>query len=367
MKTFTSDLKQALTSACLIAPKSASQPLLSMVKLNVHEDKLVLSSTNFDEQYQESIPGYGTKLDCLIPAHKLLAVVKKLKSKEIDLEHVDGYLHITADKLKTKIPANPVESFPAIDFPSIPFNFFMTFKELKTIHDRTLIFIGDNPAKKSLTGLHVKMENNRAVFTATDAYRIGRQIKRDVNPHEYSIHNCDFILPKKSLQNISKIFKHSDNLMICSSPQGDKFQMSTDLIEYQSKCIEAEYPNLNSLFAPASYTTSVNVEDLLNGLDMLYELANKETNAICKATFTADELTLENQQLDSSVSLYCVYDGVDIPGIGMNVNFLNQIVKVFKTCHLLNIRVTKPETPILIDSNDFENFQTVLMPVRIQW
>lgn len=363
IKILKNDLLRALKNACLIAPKKATDPIIQTVKLSIHEDKLTVSATDYDQIFNESmkvdiiVPG-----SCLVNAHKLFAIVKKIKSNEIHFTlTIAGWLIIQAGKLKTKIPAFDAELFPSCQLEDSKPIFSITSKIFKDIFNKTFIFIGSNEARRNLMGLNIKSDNSKVRFMGADARRIAEYVL-DCKPDT----EFNMIFPKNELSKASKIFTHGDLDFYASE---DRVQIKSDTMEYQSRLIESEYPNLERLLTLNPNQCQIESESILDAIEMMEIVTNKEPDAVAKMGINST-LSFETQKLEfggGQTEIDCEFTGSDFI-TGINVKSFSEIVKVFKNISSMNINILDPtESPIQFTSDKIKNYKAVLMPVRITW
>ncbi len=359
------DFLKAMKSACLIAGKNNGSDIVTQnVLLSVEDGQLQVTANNFDEVFKETmIADTSESGGCCVNAKKLFAILNKAKGDEVHLDTSKrlGYINMEIGKLETRIPLIESGVFPESSFKETKNLFFLEPKEFKDIHDKTVSFIGENESRKNLMGLHIKNLHGKISFTGADAYRIA-----DYQIDWVSDWDFDLIFPKTSLKNVAKIFTH-DRLNFYTD--NNYIQIKNDHMEYQSRLIEAEYPNLDKLLQEQSYHGEVESGSLIDALEMMEIMVEKESKAVLKMSLTYDKMMLESQKLefgDSAVEIDWKFEESE-KVVGMNIRFFTEVSKIFKKEDVIKLNMTKEETPMILSSTGIPGYKAVLMPVRIQW
>jgi len=363
-------LLEALKNALNIVKKAEKSNLICkhvLIEVDAESNKLVISATNFEEIYAEKIPAeINQPGSSVVNADKLFKILKKSKSQTVCLFSDDNYLSLDLGKLKTKIASLPggKETFPNCEFYNLLPAFSVDPDEMKLIFEKTFMFIGENEARKNLTGLHIKnLSSGKIRFQGADAFRIA-----DFQLPAQNDYCFDFILPKFHLQNIFKNFK--DRMFFSIDRKSSGVETENQDQRYQCRLIEAEYPNLDRLLETPHNLSTASTDDIIEAVDMMETLVDKDKNAVMKVTFN-ETLTFETQKTefgDGSVSIDHDYFGEEMK-MGSNIYFFNDVVKIFKGYDSLDLHFEKPENALVFTTKDLDqyNYKAVLMPARIRW
>jgi len=360
------DLVDALKNCVLIAPKSCTDPILHNVKIVTENDRLSIGVTDYEQYYSESIVADVTEPgEILVNASKLYAIVRKMRTDTISIEVTpQNWFYITSGKLKTRIPGANPELLSMIDFKKPPFVFSLEPKELKDLFDKTFPFIGQNESRRNLMGLHMETRDGYHVFTGADAFRIA-ELKK-IGQNEYK---CNAILPGPSFANVAKIFSRDISYW---HTDGVNIKINSENQVYQSRAIEAEFPNLQRLLNPKECEATAKTKDLIDAFDMMKVITESDANTVAKITLNS-ALSLESQKLEfgeGKTEIDCDYEGPEFAA-GINIKFFSGIVSVFKKAEEIKIGVAagskSDEVPIMMISEAYDNYKTIIMPVKIKW
>ncbi len=111
--------------------------------------------------------------------------------------------------------------------------------------------------------------------------------------------------------------------------------------------------------------------ELLNAVRVLSTVTEGDQKSVMKLTFQQGQIILESQKLEFGEGndvIFCDYEGEDL-SIGLNIRFFLDAIQAFDTAEddNLDLNLTGPEAPFILQCDEWENYKTVLMPVRIQW
>jgi DNA polymerase-3 subunit beta len=218
-------------------------------------------------------------------------------------------------------------------------------------------------------GLNLNIvDKNLIKWTGADAFRICQYNTELDSPLEA---NGNIIIPKKSLLEIRKILEF-DNDKITVLFDENTFQISVNQIMFKTRLIEAEFPNLDRLLVINNENTvEVKKTELINAVRILNTFTEGDSKSVMKLTVSDGKILVESQKLEfgeGNDEIVCEYSGNEIK-IGLNIKFFLDALHAFESSldESIIIHITSTEVPVMLRCNGWENFKTVLMPVRIQW
>lgn len=258
----------------------------------------------------------------------------------------------------------------ADDFPRIPEttsenSFKMSSNILSSSITQTIFASGNDELRLSLTGVYVQLYKDNAVFVATDANRLVKIERNDINPGV----ETNFILPKKAL-----------NLLKTNLPQDDTetqidFNDSNAFFTFEDtklicRLIDERYPDYKAVI-PTDNPNKLTLhrQDFLNSVKRISIFGNKTTNQI-NIKITGSELTIYAEDLDMNNEaverLGCDYAGEDME-IGFNSKLLIEMLQNLSTNEVIVELSTPSRAGIILPSEnmDEENLLMLIMPMMI--
>lgn len=331
--------------------KKDSSQITSHIYLETTENKLFLKATDYEM-------GLETKVDikkeldgnATVNGKKILDIVKRLKDGEIILETDSQTFYIKQGRSKFQLPMFDANEFPKSvqDFNQNKINFDTSsfIQSLKKITPA----IDQSNQKPELTGALLELKDYSFNFVSTDTRRLA-VIKQNIQ----SIESFSIILPKKAINEISKLF--TDNIEI--------FYSETQLIiknEYYSfftKLINGKFPDYEKII-PKEFKTKITLpkDNVIESIKLINSLSQK-----IKIIFRSNEILFETISSESSEQAQTQFEyqtniqeeialGVDSKYI---LDFLSQIDNnQFEIC------INEINTPFIIKD---DNFSTLILPI----
>ncbi|MBU2514450.1 DNA polymerase III subunit beta [bacterium] len=365
-------LLEALQLAVNISPKTTSDPIINNTLIEtLGEKEILVKATNHENSvYGEFEANVISPGKICVGTSKLFNLVRELKDTLLEIDSTpQNWVYITSGNSKIKLPGVEPDQFPIIEFKKMEREFSLSSGILKNAIDRTFFAIGENESRKNLMGLNLKIElPNLISWTGADSFRISQY---NTELDESALVDSSIIVPKKSLLDIKRVLDHSDEKVVISFDD-NVFQVFSKTVKYKTRLIEAEYPNLGRLVNGQSiYSVILPKFELLNAVKILSTITEGDSKSVMKLTFQEGRVTLESQKLEFGEGndvIFCDYVGEEM-AIGLNIKFFLDAIQAFDNTSDDNVvlNFTKPEAPFIIQCQEWDNYKTVLMPVRIQW
>jgi len=363
---------EALLLIVNISPKKTSDPIIYNVLLEADEDNtLHVKATNYESFFEGKFPcRVNAPGKICVSTGKLFNLVKELWDKHVHINSTpQNWVFLSSGNSKVMLPGVSPEHFPVVEFKDLQKTIAIPKVFLRSAIDLTYFAIGENESRKSLMGLNLEIADRDMIhWTGADSYRISQFKSRLTNPVEES---GSIIIPKKSLPEIKRIIEFSSDTVNVSF-DNNTFQILTEQIKFKTSLIEADYPNLNGLInTPALNTLQVSKSEVISAVRLLNTLTDSDGTAIMKIILQPGKMVLESQKMEfgeGNDEISCDYSGKEI-SIGLNIRFFLDALQIFDSSSDVTIYlgISGPEAPISIYCDEWSNFKTILMPVRIQW
>lgn len=152
----------------------ATLPALSGVRLEVTEDRLVLSATDLEIASELSIPVSAEREGvALVPGRLLGDVVRSLPPAGVSAEVEDDRLHLVCGRAKFALRLMPAEDFPALPQPAdgAPTAVMKADEFARTVAQVAKAASTDD-ARPVLTGVSLEATEAAITAVATDSYRL---------------------------------------------------------------------------------------------------------------------------------------------------------------------------------------------------
>jgi len=343
-------------------------PILDHFLFDITDKKLTITctdlettmSTMMDVQSEENVR-------IAVPSKMCMDTLKALPNQPVTFTIS---LEKNAIELKSEFGRYKLIGQNADDFPKIPESnadnsFNISSEVLSSSIAQTIFSSGNDELRLSLTGVYVQLFKNNAVFVATDANRLVKVERNDVNPGV----ETNFILPKKALNLLKSNLPQDDTSTQVDFNESNAFFSFGD-IKLICRLIDERYPDYQAVI-PQENPNKLTIDrnEFLNSVKRISIFGNKTTNQI-NIKITGSELTIHAEDLDLSNEaverLGCDYAGEDME-IGFNSRLLIEMLQNINTPEII-IELSSPSRAgIILPSKNVENenLLMLLMPMMI--
>ena len=224
------------------------------LKITGGNEKFAITTTfNNNEQEDLEIIKEGR---VVIPAQKLLSIVKKMPEGEIRISKDDEQITISSNTKKTEFVLYTMDASQYPRFPKLTENVFTVNGEAFADGLNKTVFASlKSDARPQLNGINVVLEDGALQLEATDAHRLA--VKNSIKIQS-NFTDKNFILPEKSAKEIIKLIKNeSSDVKVYFNDNFIIIETKRDVIF--SKLIKGSYPNVRRVI-PEQHDISVTLE-----------------------------------------------------------------------------------------------------------
>jgi DNA polymerase III subunit beta len=343
-------------------------PILEDFLFDIKGGILTVTATDLETSISTSLPVDATEdFKIAIPAKILLNTLKELPEQPITItfDDLSFGVELKTDNGKFKLTGENGDDFPKIPVADDVQEVAMPAYVLQTGITKTLFAVSNDELRPAMNGVFVQLNENGATFVATDAHKLVKYNRSDIEVAEPS----SFILPKKALNQLKGIVPSSD-LKVKLSFNKDNAFFEVDNVFLVCRLIDQRFPDYNNVIPKENPNLlTVHRSDLLGTLRRTIIFANKTTNqVVLKISGTA--LTVSAQDLDFSneaaEQIGCEYNGEDME-IGFNSKFLIEMLNTLDGADI-RMELSTPTRAGILKPNEQdpqEDLLMLVMPVMI--
>jgi len=269
-------------------------------------------------------------------------------------------VEITSSNGKYKVMGENPDNFPKEPVADVATSFNLTSSALVTAINKTLFAVSNDDLRPAMTGVYFELATNGITCVATDAHRLVRFKRSDVNCPKPDT----FIVPKKPLNLLKSALPQNDDALDVSYNSNHLFvkHNGTELV---CRLIDARFPDYKVVIPGDNpYKLTVNKNDFQSALRRVSVFSNKSTNQVA-LTISGSELQLASQDIDFSFEgnerMTCQYDGEDLQ-IAFNARFLIEMLNAADTEEII-IELSTPTKAGIIKPTEAEEDEELLMLV----
>lgn len=358
-------------------PQKSPMPILTGIKMEVTKDDLYMTSSNIDLSVQVIVSDKSLVITepgkTIIPGRFFIDIIRKVSSKVVTLTLIeDKILSIKADRAEYKLHVMDYIDYPNIDFVCLENPISIEAPVLKNIIRQTVFATSQSEKKPILTGVNLKLHENKLTAIATDSYRLSKVIV----PINGDYNDFNITIPNKSLDEISKsIDTYEDCLDLYFSNNSLLFKFKNVL--FQTRLLDGTYPDTSRLIPPSfPINIKFNKEELLEAVERVSLLSPRDKEKDREITYSIIKLLLKNDQsVEISTENAQIGDAKEeiIPTginssetirIGFSSRYLVEALRSF-TSQEVTLNFSEAIRPFVISSKAEPNLCQLILPVRM--
>lgn len=340
-------------------------PILSGIKFDVFEDKMVLTGSDSDIVIQATIETSDDfiieeKGSVVLTSRYINEIIRKLDSDMIEFLIFDGELtRISGDGSEFNLNGTKAIDYPRIDLTLKGNLITMNSLLFKKIIETTIFATSDKETRPSLTGVNFKAHDQILECCATDSYRLAKKIV-ELN----SDYNFNITIPAKSLNEISKIIENDADLNLYIDDR--RVLIHIDNLVIQTRLIEAPFPDTSRL-VPSTFNHILNVDskELAGAVDRV-SLFSDSSSDVIRLTLSKDNCRLNsnNQILGSAEdSLYsAIFEGEGLV-ISFSAKYAIDALRALDS-NRVELLFTQEMAPFVIRGKGDDTNIQLLLPVK---
>src|SRR5699024_7104619 len=278
------DVMKAISSRTAI-------PILTGMKIEAKENGIVLTGSDSDVSIESYIPAEEDGMvhveeiepgQIVLQARYFSEIVRKLPENTIEII-VDEQLQVTirSGKAEFNLNGQDAEEYPHLPKLNTDDSFELPIDLLKSVIKQTVFAVSTMETRPILTGVHLKLEDHKLQFTATDSHRLA---SREIPVEDANTSFSSVVIPGKSLNELSKILDDTEE-SIDISVTDNQILFRTKHLNFLSRLLDGNYPETSRLIPEEEKTVMhVNTRDLLHTIDLASLLAKEDRNNVVRLT-----------------------------------------------------------------------------------
>ena len=337
-------------------------PILDDFLFEIEKNQLTVVATDLETvmRIQMDIEAKDSGKVC-IPAKILMDSLKNIADQPLSFNIDKNFaVEITSDNGKYKVMGENPDNFPKEPAADDATSFTMPATALVTAINKSLFAVSSDDLRPAMTGVYFELNENFIQFVATDAHRLVRYKRTDVNCPK----NDSFIVPKKPLNLVKAALPNTDDEITISYNSNNLF-VKYATTQMSCRLIDARFPDYKVVIPSDNpYKMIVDKNDFQNALRRINVFSNKSTNQVV-LNITGSELQLAAQDVDFSFEgnerMKCRYDGEDM-AIAFNARFLIEILNAADSDEV-RLELSTPTKAGIIKPTEADEDEDLLMLV----
>lgn len=337
-------------------------PILEDFLFEIQNNTLTVVATDLETvmRVQLEVEAKDSGRVC-IPAKILIDSLKNLPDQPLTFNIDKNYaVEITSDNGKYKVMGEDPNNFPKEPTADDTSSFTMPATALVTAISKTLFATSSDDLRPAMTGVFFELTTKSLQFVATDAHRLVRYKRKDVQGAK----DDSFIVPRKPL-NLLKAAIPDNNDELTINYNSNHLFVQHGTTRMSCRLIDARFPDYKVVIpADNPYRLTVNKSDFQSALRRISIFSNKSTNQVA-LSISGSELQLTAQDIDFSFEgnerMKCSYNGEDLV-IAFNAKFLIEMLNASEG-EEVNMELSTPTKAGLIKPTEQDENEELLMLV----
>ncbi len=188
----------------------------------------------------------------------------------------DQSIEISSNTGKYKIGGEKADEYPKEPQPEDTSSFQIPAIRLTEAINSTLFAASSDTLRPAMTGVYFELEPDGITFVATDAHRLVKLTRTDVNCPE----SGGIIVPRKPLQQLRNLLPADETLLNVSYNSSHLF-IQNDQIRLSCRLIEGKFPPYKAVIPTDNpFNLIINRTELISSLRRVSIFANKSTSQV---------------------------------------------------------------------------------------
>ena len=349
-------------------------PILTGMKIDVVQSKIILTGSNSDITIQSHIPIQVDDEEVIsdiepgsivLPVPHFPEIIKKLPEELVTITVEENFKTvITSGKAVFTLYGQSSSEYPQIKIDEGEKQLNLKCKDLKTLIRQTVFAVSPMETRPILTGVNVTIEDKLLTFTATDSHRLAL---RSFPIESHQLETTNVVIPGKSLQELNKIFDDNDET-IHMEILNNQVLFYTENIYFLSRLLSGNYPETARLIPTESKTTlDVFTKDLIHTIERAALLSSRDQNNVIRLD-TIDQNSIEISSNSPEIGNVKEQLGaISIKGEELKISFSSRyMLDTLRTIdsERVQINFTGAMRPFVIKTPEEENILQLILPVR---
>jgi DNA polymerase III subunit beta len=360
-----SALSEALGLVSSIVPSRTPKPILRCVQILADEKEVHLCATDLEVGINYLLSGVQVDEpgEAVVPADKLLAVVRESLDEVLSLESSEGTCQVKGADSHFTIYGHEPGQYPKVPSFDGSADIKVPLVTLQAGIQQCLFATAKESSRYAINGVLWEIKDKKMFLVATDGRRLARSRVSLSSAPKKEDGPTSIIVPAKAMGLLDKIGS-SDKDVVSAKPVNNQIVISCANVVISSNLVEGNFPKYEDII-PTDYDKklTLSTEAVLSAVKRSSLLTSEESRSI-KLSVQKDRLIFSGRAPetgDAQIEMAIDYKGEPIE-IGFNPQFLIDVLRVIKAPDF-EMELGQSDRPGLIKSGT--DLLYVLMPINL--
>lgn len=361
--------RDGINKILTVVDKKNSRPILTNCLINAYDNKIEIIATDLEVTAKiilnASVDNPGS---FCINSKNLSDILRELPNEELEMniDQNKNVLEINCKKINYSLLITNSSDFPQVSFENSSKAIILKSKDIYNIINKTSHAVSSDETRVNLNGIYFQQLESKLRAVAIDGHRLALLDLPNFNSENQNLVD-GVIIPKKGISELKKLADtYIDSEFTINLDESFLYASAKDEYYLSIRLIAREYPKYQTVIpSKTAYSITIERESLLNAVKRIRLLSNEKTNGI--------KLSINNSELKLSANhpslghatevLPLEYDGQEME-IGFNAKYMVDSLSVLDVSEII-YEFNNELSPVIIRSNEAENFLGIIMPLKI--
>lgn len=356
-------LVAALQAVSAVVPNRTPKEILKNVKLVVADGRVTLQATDQEVGIHQQIEGVETDSagTALLPANRLLSILRELTDDGTDIEVSQDSIHIRSGRSEFRLSAEDPAEYPPVPTAEGAESFAIESGKLRKMVRRTAFATDVESTRYALGGLQLEVQGEDVTLAATDSRRLA-VVRTRISGGSPPDGSRPPVIPTKAMSLVERNTPDDETLTQITVRENDVLFQCANTTVY-SRLVEGRFPKYRDVI-PAESRVEI---DLIVGTFYAAirqaQIVTDEDSRGVDFTFNDGTLTLNSTAADigqSRIEVPISYDGEELT-ITFDPRYIADFLKVLDAESSVSLKLTDGESAAVFTTDD--DYTYVIMPL----
>lgn len=364
------EFQDVLQAMALVAGGRTTNPIFECVKMSSEGERLIVEATDGEVQLRASletisIDSPGT---IVVPADRLLGIVKELDDLELALDADDRSCRVLAQGSEFKIYVRNAADFPPMATMGEEADLVVDGAELKRMIGLTHYAAARETTRYAINGVLWEKRGDQHFMVATDGRRLARAGGTLLSS---SSGDFELIIPSKALGVFDRVFQarrdDSEPFEITARVMPNQLMLRSGTREVVTALVEGSFPKYQDVIPKDSDKLVKLSRPEFHGAIRRAALLTTEDSRAVRLQFSDGQLVISAnspEQGEARLEVPVEQEGEGAIEIGFNPAFITDVLRAVPD-EVIRLELKESFSPGVLSGDDKQQFLYVLMPVAL--
>ncbi|GDX49553.1 DNA polymerase III subunit beta [Bacteroidota bacterium] len=336
-------------------------PILENFLFDISDNQLKIYSTDLETSMTTSMTVESKEnMKVAVPSKMVIDILRSLPDMGVtfNIDPNTYGIEVVNNNGRYKMAGQDGVDFPAMPETNADGSFTVASNVLLRAISKTLFAAGSDELRMNLTGLFLEFKGDSVNFVATDANKLVRLTRKDINPGVEG----GILIPKKPLNLLKTALPNDETPVIIDYNRSNVYFTFGDT-RLICRLLEDKYPDYAAVI-PQENPNIITISRmaLLSSINRISIFASKTTYQV-RLKVTGNELTISAEDIEMAneavEKIHCEFEGDDME-IGFNAKFLKEMLSTLDGDQV-QLCLSAPNRAGLVIPNENERDEDITM------